>query len=97
MSGNHRGNKSENIVDLGKNPALIDPGGKNVVADYPEVTLVPTIPVLENTLLLSYSVGGNANGEDELSDVIAPFPDHIVVSCLWCFVRHVNTDYICSL
>ncbi len=49
-----------------------------MVADYPEITVVPTIPVLENTLLLSYSEGGN--GVDELSDGIAPLPDHVVVS-----------------
>ncbi len=33
----------EIVVELGKNPALGDPrGGGNVVADYPEITVVPT-------------------------------------------------------
>ncbi len=68
----------EIIVDLGKNPALDDPRGKNVVVDYPKITVVPTIPVLENTLLLSDSEGGN--GVDELSNGIALLPDHVVVS-----------------
>ncbi len=38
--------------------------------------------MLENTLLLSDSEGGN--GEDELSDGITPLPDHVVVSCQEC-------------
>ncbi len=53
-----------------------------MVADYPEITVVPTIPVLENTLLLSDSEGGN--GVDELSDGITSLPDHVVVSCQEC-------------
>ncbi len=55
-----------------------------MVADYPEITVVPTIPVLENTLLLSDSEGGN--GEDELSDGIGQLPDHVVVSCQECLL-----------
>ncbi len=49
-----------------------------MVADYPEIIVVPTIPVLENTLLLS------GNEEDELSDGITLLPDHVVLSCQEC-------------
>ncbi len=48
-----------------------------MVDDYPEITVVPTIPVLENNLL-GDSEGGNGVGE--LSDAIALVPNCIVVS-----------------
>ncbi len=72
------------VVELGKNPALGDSGGRNRVGDFSKNMFLPPSLLLENNLVLGDSVGGN--GVWELSDGITPVSDHyhIVVSSQQC-------------